>query len=65
MTQTVALPLWVIAGLGVLAAWAVLDRLLIPSVRWYLRRRVNRVIDDLNARLEVRLPALSMTKRRC
>ncbi len=63
MTQTVALPLWVIAGLGVLAAWAVLERLLIPSVRWYLRRRVNRVIDDLNARLEVRLPALSMTKR--
>ena len=42
MTAGVTLPLWLAVLLVLLAAWAALDRLLVPSVRWYLRRRVNR-----------------------
>ena len=45
MTAPVSLPLWLLIAIGVLAAWAVLDRLLVPSVRWFIRRRVNRVLD--------------------
>src|SRR6185436_15923542 len=64
MTGSVSLPLWSVLLLGLLAAWAVLDRVLVPSVRWYLRRRVNRVIDDLNTRLKLEIPSFHRTKRR-
>lgn len=63
MTRTVSLPLWLAVLLALLAALAALDRLLVPSVRWYLRRRVNRVIDKLNTRLRLEIPAFHRTKR--
>jgi glycerol-3-phosphate O-acyltransferase len=63
MNTTVSLPLWTFVLLAFLASWAVLDRLLRPAARAVLRRRANRVIDELNARLPVRLPPFKMTKR--
>src|SRR5262249_21396889 len=53
--STIALPLWLTLLLALLAAWAAVDRLLIPSVRWILRRRVNRVLEELNTRLKIRI----------
>jgi len=61
--DTVAVPTWIFLLLLVLSAWAILDRLLIPSVRWYLRRRVNRVIDEINTRLNVHIRSFQFTKR--
>ncbi len=46
-----------------LAALAALDRILIPSVRWALRRRANRAIDELNTRLRLRIQPFKLTKR--
>ena len=43
---------------GALAAVALIDRLFAPALRWWLRRRVNRAIDELNQRLQARDPAL-------
>jgi glycerol-3-phosphate O-acyltransferase len=63
MTRLVSLPLWLAAVLFLLAAWAALDRLLVPGVRWYLRRRVNRAIDELNTRLKLEIPAFHRTRR--
>jgi glycerol-3-phosphate O-acyltransferase len=63
MNARVELPLWMVAVLLVLAAWAALDRLLVPSVRWYLRRRVNRVIDELNTRLKIGIQPFQRTRR--
>ena len=37
--------------------------LLIPSVRMILRRRVNRVIDDVNTRLQIELRPFQLTRR--
>jgi hypothetical protein len=31
-----------------------MDRLLIPSVRWFLRRRVNLVLEEIGKRLSLR-----------
>ena len=56
-------PLWLGVLLFLLAAWAALDRLLIPGVRWFLRRRVNRVLDELNTRLRIQIPPFQRTKR--
>ena len=64
MTQTVALPMWMLTILVLFAAWAVLDRLLLPSVRWYFRRRVNRVIDEINTRFNVEIAPFKLTQRR-
>ena len=63
MTEPVSLPIWLAALAGALAAWALLDRLLVPGARWFLRRRANRVIDELNARLQLRIPAFQRTRR--
>lgn len=61
--EPVAVPLWLFLLLLALSAWAVLDRLLIPSVRWYLRRRVNRVINEINTRLNAHIRPFQFTKR--
>jgi glycerol-3-phosphate O-acyltransferase len=63
MGDSVVLPLWVAALLAVLAAVALLDRLLVPSARWYLRRRVDRVIDEINRRLRLRIQPFKLTRR--
>ena len=63
MNARVELPLWMVVVLLLLAAWAALDRLLVPSVRWYLRRRVNRVIDELNTRLDISIRPFQRTRR--
>ncbi len=63
MRGTVELPTWLAILLAILAAWAALDRLLIPSVRWFLRRRVNRVLEEINTRLKIRIAHFELTKR--
>ncbi len=63
MLTTVALPLWLVVLGGLLAVWALLDRLLVPSVRWVVRRRVNRALEELNQRLHIRIQPLKLTKR--
>ena len=47
MDSTITLPVWLAALLALLSLALLLDRVLIPSVRWYLRRRINRVIDQI------------------
>ena len=61
--MSVTLPLWAAVVVLVLAAWSALDRLLIPSVRWFFRRRVNRVLEELNTRLHIRIQPFKLTKR--
>ncbi len=63
MTQTVALPLWLFVILLVLAALAALEWLLLPGVRWYFRRKVARVIEEINVRLNIDLPQFKLTRR--
>ncbi len=63
VAAVVSLPLWAVVILCVLALWAVLDRLFMPSVRWMLRRRANRAIDELNTRLSLRIQPFKLTRR--
>ena len=55
MGSQVSLPLWVVILMAILAILAALDRILIPSVRWALRRRANRAIEELNTKLKLRI----------
>jgi glycerol-3-phosphate O-acyltransferase len=63
MTSTIGLPVWLFIVLLLLALWAALDRLLFPSFRWIVRRRVNRVLEEIHTRLKIRIPPLTLTKR--
>jgi len=63
MTGTVTLPTWVFVVLLVLALWALLERLLVPGVRWYFRRKVSRVIREIGTRLNIELPQFKLARR--
>ncbi len=63
MSESVRFPLWLAALLVAFAAVAILDRLLLPGARWYLRRRVDRVIDEINRRLRLRIQPFKLTRR--
>ena len=63
MDRLVALPLWLVVAGGVLCGVALIDRLLIPSVRWALRRRANSAIEELNTRLKLKIQPFKLTKR--
>lgn len=64
MNNVVEIPVWLLVFGGILAAIGILDRLLMPSVRWYLRRRLNRVIDSLNDRLQLHIQPFKLTRRK-
>jgi glycerol-3-phosphate O-acyltransferase len=61
MSEPVAVPLWLLLAIAAFALWSLVDRLLVPSVRWLLRRRLNRLIDTVNRAVEIK--PFQITKR--
>ena len=64
MASTVTIPLWLAVLVGVLAVVALIDRLFGPALGWWLRRRANRAIDELNQRLRLKIPPFKLARRR-
>ncbi len=63
MTGQITISIWVFILLVIIAVLAVLDRILIPSTRWFLRRRINRVLDEIGTRLDIEIRPFQLTKR--
>ncbi|MBW2539102.1 MAG: 1-acyl-sn-glycerol-3-phosphate acyltransferase [Deltaproteobacteria bacterium] len=63
MTGQISISIWFFILLLIIAGLAVLDRILIPSSRWFLRRRINRVIDEIGTRLNIEIRPFQLTKR--
>jgi glycerol-3-phosphate O-acyltransferase len=63
LTPSVSLPIWLAVIVIALAAWAFIGHLVMPGARWILRRRVNRVLEELDAVLKIRIPPFKLTKR--
>ena len=61
--ETITLPYWMFIVLVVFAAIMILDRILLPGARWYLKRRVNRVIEEINTRLDIEIRPFQFTRR--
>ena len=61
---TIVIPVWVAIVGALLALWAVLDRLLVPSVRWVIRSRANKVLDEVSQRLRLQVRPFQQTSRR-
>ena len=63
MTQTVAVPFWLLLLILGFALITFLSHFLFPSVRWFFRRRMERVVARLNARLERPLEPFKLMAR--
>lgn len=63
MTQTVEMPLWLLLLMLGLAAVAALDKIMMPSVRWYFRRRLEKAVAHLNTRLERPIQPFKLARR--
>ena len=63
MSASITLPVWLMIVIGGLAAWALLDRLLMPSMRWWVKSRANRVLDEVGRRLKIGIQPFQQVKR--
>jgi len=63
MDSSITLPYWLFFLLLATAVLLVLDRVLLPGFRWYLRRRVNRVIEEVNTRLDIEIRPFQLTRK--
>lgn len=63
MFQTVELPIWALILMGLLAAVTAASHLLFPSVRWFFRRRAERVVARLNKRLKRPIQPFKLARR--
>jgi glycerol-3-phosphate O-acyltransferase len=63
MPSSVSLPIWLAVIVIVLATWAFVGHLVLPGARWIFRRRINRVLEELDTRLKIRIPPFKLTKR--
>ena len=63
MTRTVELPLWLLVLVLGFAAVTFASHFLLPSVRWFLRRRMERLVTRLNTRLERPIEPFKLMRR--
>ncbi|QYK42618.1 MAG: 1-acyl-sn-glycerol-3-phosphate acyltransferase [Paracoccaceae bacterium] len=64
MADTVEIPVWLLALVLILAMVATLDRVIGPGIRWFLRRRMERVVARLNTRLQRPIEPFRLARRK-
>ncbi len=63
MTQLVEIPIWLLVLVLLFAAVTFASHFLFPSVRWFFRRRMERVVARLNERLERPIEPFKLLRR--
>ena len=63
MFETVAIPVWAMLLFGLFAALSILERVIGPSIRWFFRKRAERVVAELNKRLERPIEPFKLARR--
>ncbi|HKL45866.1 MAG TPA: 1-acyl-sn-glycerol-3-phosphate acyltransferase [Roseovarius sp.] len=63
MGKMIEMPLWVLVLLVAFAAVTFASHFLFPSVRWFFRRRMERVVAKLNERLERPIQPFKLARR--
>lgn len=63
MFQTVEVPLWALALILLFAAVTFASHFLFPSVRWFFRRRMEKVVARINERLERPIQPFKLARR--
>lgn len=63
MLGTIELPIWFMVIAAAFATIAALEWALIPSTRWFFRRRMQRLVSQLNARLKCPIEPFKLARR--
>jgi glycerol-3-phosphate O-acyltransferase len=63
VTESVALPLWLVVAVSLFALWALYEHVLMPALRWMFTHPANRVIDDVSPRLRIGIRPFQRTRR--
>ncbi|WP_108813787.1 1-acyl-sn-glycerol-3-phosphate acyltransferase [Loktanella sp. Alg231-35] len=63
MTQTVSMPVWVFVLIVLFAGVTFASHFLFPSVRWFFRKRAERVIARVNERLQRPIEPFKLARR--
>ena len=63
MTQPVAVPFWLLILILAFAAITFLSHFLFPSVRWFFRKRMEKAVGRLNARLDRPIDLFKLARR--
>ena len=63
MFETVAIPVWALVLIALAAALTILERIIGPSVRWFFRKRAERVVAEVNKRLERPIEPFKLARR--
>ena len=63
MTEAVEIPLWFAALGGGLAAWTLVERVLLPAVHWFIAGRANVVLEEVSSRLRIGVRPFQRTRR--
>jgi glycerol-3-phosphate O-acyltransferase len=63
VSTSITVPLWLALVVAVLAVFALLDRLLMPSARWFIRSRANKVLDEVSQRLPIHIRPFQQVRR--
>lgn len=64
LSSPITVPIWIFATLAILSVLFLIDRIFVPSVRWVIRRKVNRVITEINEHLKFEIRPFQLTKRK-
>lgn len=63
MAEAVAVPLWLLVVVAVLAAWTVWSRLVLPALRWFIAGRAEHVLEEVSSRLKIGVRPFQRTRR--
>ncbi len=63
MNRVVEVPLWILVLIVGFAAFAALERVLVPSVRWFFRRRMEKVVARVNTKLDRPIEPFKLARR--
>lgn len=64
LSNPVTLPLWLMLIVVFISIIYVVEKIFVPSVRWMIRRKVNRVIREINEHLQIGIRPFQLTKRK-
>jgi glycerol-3-phosphate O-acyltransferase len=59
----ISVPLWLAIVIGLLAAWAAYEHIVVPALRWLVTHPANQVIDDVSSRLRIGIRPFQRTRR--
>jgi len=63
MTTPIAIPLWILVLIVLFATVTFASHFLFPSVRWFFRRRAERVVAKVNSRLQKPIEPFKLARR--